>query len=155
MPFKFNWVLIDELAISSAPLLDCDVEFLHKKGIKSILTLCSEQEAQLPKKISVDFIHKRFILPDHTFKEDLKIKDIMQTLQILGELKKDGPVLVHCLAGVERSPLICMAWLMIKKGTELDASLRYLMQVNQGSNPLPKQLSLLKKLNKKKFSIKL
>lgn len=146
MSFKFNWVLIDELAISSAPINDINLEYIYKEGIKSILTLCSEKEVLLPKKISQNFKHKRLFLPDHNYKEDLHINDIKKALNTINELKKNGPVLVHCYAGVERSPLICIAWLIYKKGIDSDSALRYLMQVNPGTNPLPKQILLLKEL---------
>lgn len=146
MPFKLNWVLINELAISSAPKNKNNLDEIHNRGIKSVITLCSEKEVALPKNIGLKFIHKRFVLPDHTYKEDLKIKDIKRILDIIIELKKFGPVLVHCFAGVERSPLICMAWLISKEGLDLNTSLRYLMQVNPGTNPLPEQLFLLKAL---------
>ena len=63
---------------------------------------------------------------------------------IMEELMDKGSVLVHCYAGVERSPLICIAWLMKNKGLDLDDSLRYLMEVNPGTNPLPQQLNLLR-----------
>lgn len=145
MQFKFNWVLINELAISSAPTNQSNLDKIQKEGIKSVLSLCSEKEVILPKKISLDFEYKRYILPDHTYKKELKFNDILITLNILNELKKNGPVLVHCYAGVERSPLICIAWLIKKRGLDLNTSLRYLMQVNPGTNPLPQQLNLLKR----------
>ena len=144
MFFKFNWVLINELAISSAPTNEKSLLLIKNEGIKSILTLCSEKEVCLPEKISREFIHKRIVLPDHSYKEDLKINDIKKSLDMIFELKKNGPVLVHCYAGIERSPLICIAWLINKKGYDIDTSLRYLMQVNPGTNPLAKQLRLLK-----------
>ncbi len=146
MLFKFNWVLADELAISSAPIYQSHLDQILNEGIKSVITLCSQKEVTLAKNIGLDFIHKRFVLPDHTYEEDLNINDIKATLDIINNLKKTGPVLVHCFAGVERSPLICIAWLISKKGLDLNTSLRYLMQVNPGTNPLPTQLLLLKEL---------
>ena len=147
MIFKFNWVLINELAISSAPNNEKFLDYIKNEGIKSILTLCSEKEVFLPEKISKEFIHKRIVLPDHSYKEDLKFNHIKISLDMIQELKKNGPVLVHCYAGVERSPLICIAWLINKKGYDIETSLRYLMQVNPGTNPLPEQLSLLRSLH--------
>lgn len=147
MKFKFNWVLINELAISSAPNNEKFLDYIKNEGIKSILTLCSETEVYLPKKINLEFVHKRIILPDHSYKEDLKFHHIKKSLDMICELKKNGPVLVHCYAGVERAPLICIAWLINKKGYDMETSLRYLMHVNPGTNPLPKQLSLLRDLN--------
>ena len=101
-------------------------------------------EIKLPNKITQKFNHRRLVLPDHSYKINLKYEDINKALVIIEELVKEGPVLVHCYAGVERSPLICIAWLMKSKGLDLDDSLRYLMDVNPGTNPLPKQLNLLR-----------
>ena len=143
MNFKFNWVLINELAISSAPTKVDDIEKIEKEGIKSILTLCAEKEVKLAENISSKFSHRRFILPDHTCQKDLNVNDLENALNYINELIQHGPTLVHCYAGIERSPLLCMAWLIKKKGLDFDSALRYMMQVNPGTNPLPKQLLLL------------
>ena len=142
--FKFNWVLVNELAISSAPSKEENLEYICNEGIKSIFTLCSEDEVNLPKNISHQFCHRRLVLPDHTYKINLKNDDIKRALNIMDELIEKGSVLVHCYAGIERSPLICIAWLMKSKGLDIHDSLRYLMEVNPGTNPLPKQLNLLR-----------
>ena len=142
--FKFNWVLFNELAVSSAPSKEENLEYIFKEGIKSIFTLCSEDEIILPKNISHQFFHRRLILPDHSYKINLKIDDITKALDILEELIGKGPVLVHCYAGIERSPLICIAWLIKNKSLDINDALRYLMEVNPGTNPLPKQINLLK-----------
>ena len=142
--FKFNWVLINELAISSAPSKEENLEHIFNEGIKSIFTLCSEDEIKLPNNLTQKFCHRRLILPDHSYKINLKKEDIKKALDIMEDLTKKGSVLVHCYAGVERSPLICIAWLMKNKGLDLDDSLRYLMEVNPGTNPLPQQLNLLR-----------
>ena len=57
-----------------------------------------------------------------------------------------GSVFVHCVAAMERSPLICMAWLISKKNLDLSQSLDYMMQVHPGTSPLPEQLKLLNDL---------
>ena len=137
--------MFNELAISSAPSKDENLEYIYKEGIKSIFTLCSEEEINLPSNIIKKFFHRRLILPDHSYKIKLKNDDIKKALEIINELIGNGSVFVHCYAGVERSPLICIAWLMQSKGLDLDDSLRYLMEVNPGTNPLPQQLNLLRK----------
>ena len=142
--FKFNWVLFNELAISSAPSKKENLEYISKEGIKSIFTLCSEDEIKLPNNITQLFCHRRLILPDHSYERSLKNDDIKKALDIMVELIEKGSILVHCYAGVERSPLICIAWLMHTKGLSIDESLTYLMEVNPGTNPLPKQLNLLR-----------
>jgi protein-tyrosine phosphatase len=55
-------------------------------------------------------------------------------------------VYVHCVAAMERSPLVCLAWLVTRHGQTPERALDYLMQVHPGTNPLPGQLALLGRL---------
>ena len=141
--FKFDWILINELAIGTAPRKSVDLDYIEGEKIKSILTLCSEEEAKLAENIEKRFIHKRIFLPDHRtgiFPEKSQINEVIITLE---EFMKRGSVFVHCVAAMERSPLICMAWLISKKNLDLNQSLDYMMQVHPGTSPLPEQLQLL------------
>ena len=145
--FRFDWVLINELAIGTAPKKIQDLHFIEKEKINSILTLCSEEEAKLAYEIEKRFIHKRIFLPDHRtgiFPEKEQIKNVLKTLD---SLMQKGSVFVHCVAAMERSPLICMAWLMRKRNLDLNQALDYMMQVHPGTSPLPGQLNLLNDLN--------
>lgn len=144
--FKIDWVLINELAIGRAPRKSSDLMELGRYGIKSILSLCAEKEAKLPDEIHQLFYHERFILPDHTYEKKLTVNDLEETLSILQDLKSKGPVYVHCLAGMERSPCVCMAWLIKSLKLSLSEALEYLMQVHKGTSPLPNQLNALRKL---------
>ena len=47
---------------------------------------------------------------------------------------------------MERSPLVCLAWLVRRQGLTPQRALDYLMQVHPGTNPLPGQLALLARL---------
>ena len=58
-----------------------------------------------------------------------------------------GPVYVHCFAGVERSPLICIAYLMKNQNIDLQDALEYLMQTHPITNPLKGQLNIISQLN--------
>ena len=44
---------------------------------------------------------------------------------------KEGPVFIHCYAGIERSPLICMAWLVKYKMLSPSEALQYVMEVTK------------------------
>ena len=145
--FKINWVLNNELAISPAPLKESHFEKIKENNIKSILNLCSEEEAPINDEIKNIFNHKRYTLPDHKVNKDILIKDIEKIISIIEILKEKGPVLVHCQAARERSPIICMAWLVTKHKLSPQRALDYLMEVNPRTNPLPSQLKLLHKLN--------
>ena len=141
--FKLDWVLNNELAVGPAPLKESHFEYLANKNIKSILNLCNEKEAPIDEKFKLLFNFKRFTLPDHKVNKEIEIDEIKQIINIIESLKSSGAVYIHCYAGVERSPLICMAWLISKHKLSPQRSLDYLMEVHKGSNPLPSQYKLL------------
>lgn len=144
--FFVNWVLRDEIAIGPAPTQENHIYQLKQAKIQSVLSLCSKQEATPPNDINKIFNCERIILPDHTYNKKISLKEIKIALQILEELKKFGPTFVHCKAAVERSPLICVAWLIKYESLTMQQSLNYLMRVNPGTCPSADQLKLLKNL---------
>ena len=148
--FRLNWVLINEVAIGPAPLKQSHLDQIKKEGIKSIFSLCSEKEAPTPEGIKDQFNCQRFILPDHKTGKFPTSEELNKALVKLEEIIEKGPVFVHCVAAMERSPLICMAWLIKKHNLNTQQSLDYLMQIHPGTNPLPGQLDLLNKLSKSK-----
>ena len=145
---SFSWVLVDELMVGSAPRLEDDLKQLESEGIKSILTLCSNEEVDIPEGINKLFFRESFVLPDHTFKRYPEPDEILEVLNILEKIMDHGPVYVHCFAGIERSPLICMAWLIKKHKMEVNESLRYMMSIHKKTNPLPFQIDCLHKFKK-------
>ena len=145
--FFVNWVLKDEIAIGPAPTKEIHIYQLQEKKIKGILSLCSIEEVTPPNDINKIFRCERIVLPDHTYDKKMNFAEIMKVLDRLKELKKFGPIFVHCRAAVERSPLICIAWLVKNKNLTIQQSLDYLMRVNQGTCPSSDQLNLLKNLN--------
>ena len=144
---KFNWVIRNELAIGTAPQKQSDLKLLKEFKVTSILSLCSEDEALRPKNIEKDFLCKRVILPDHTYSREMNQKELKLALNVLEELKTKGTAYIHCKAAVERSPLVCIAWLIKNKGLSINQALNYLMQVNKGTCPSKENLDLLKDLN--------
>ena len=145
--FKVDWVLINKLCIGIAPLSKNHLNVLREEGVSSILSLCSEDEVKLPSDLGLFFNHKRYVLPDHKTGRPPTLNEIDSTLVILSELmKSDKPVFIHCVASVERSPLICMAWLIKKHNLNKFQSLNYLMQKNKGTCPTTNQLKILDNL---------
>mgnify|MGYP000294534184 CR=1 FL=1 len=140
---RFNWLLEEELAIGIAPQKEEHLLFLKRNGINSILNLCHDKEVDIPKNINETFIYKKFSLTDHKFSELITIEKIKIVLEIIDELIKKGPLFINCKAAVERSPLICMAWLIKKHNLNKLQSLNYLMQKNKGTCPSIKQLKIL------------
>lgn len=140
---RFNWLLEEELAIGVAPLTNEHLLFLKTNGINAILNLCYEEEVNIPKNISNDFIFERFSLPDHNFTEEITIEKINIVLVLIEKLIKKGPLFIHCKEAIERSPLICMAWLIKKHNLNKLQALNYLMKKNKFSCPTTNQLRIL------------
>ncbi len=132
-----------KLAIGIAPTKVDHLKILKNQGIKSILSLCDISEATPPKGMSEIFNCERVVLPDHKSDRNLEIKEISNAINIIKKMEERIPIYVHCLAGKERSPLICMAWLRIKKKIDNIQALRYMMQVHSGTCPLDNHLLVL------------
>ena len=144
--FRIDWVLVDELAIGPAPRATRHLDRLEEQGLKAVLSLCSEAEARRPEGFNHRFISSRLVLPDHRAERLPEHQELQAALEALLALRANGPVFVHCVAAMERSPLVCLAWLVSRHGQKPQAALDYLMQVHPGTNPLPGQLMLLAQL---------
>ena len=154
--FKFDWVLKDELAIGNNPKNQDDIDYLRNKGIFSVLNLCSKDEAPFVNNMESLFNCIRVPLPDHKTGRLPSNNELIEAFKKLIELKKIGKVYVHCFASVERSPLVCIGFLMIKKKCDLFTAIEYINKVHPETNPLNKQLEKLDnaiKLFKKEIKV--
>ena len=144
--FRIDWVLVDQLAIGPAPRNERHLDRLREAEIRCVLSLCSRDEATPPAGLDEKFRTSRYVLPDHRAGRLPTLDELEIALGHLSELQQHGPVFVHCVAAMERSPLVCMAWLVQKHRMTPARALDYLMQQHPGTNPLPGQLALLDKL---------
>ena len=142
---KVDWVIKNKIAIGVAPTKEKDIVTLKNYGIKSILSLCDISEANPPENIQQIFNCKRIVLPDHKSDRNIKIEEISNAIKLISDLEEEIPIYIHCLAGKERSPLICMAWLRIRKNINNIQALQYMMQVHPGTCPLNEHLVVLDK----------
>ena len=148
--FKINWVLVSELAVGPAPGNLEDLYLIKTYGIKNIISLCNAEECQNIPEITEIFNYFSYPLPDHKSNFTISINQINEILDKVKEFKEFGSTYVHCLAGVERSPLICMAWLIRECSLDIETSLQYLMKVNPRTCPLQYQLNVLKDIKNAK-----
>ena len=144
--FRIDWVLIDELAIGPAPRTERHLDRLREAGISCVLSLCSPDEATPPAGVGEGFLTSRYVLPDHRAGRLPTMDELETALAHLAELQQHGPVFVHCVAAMERSPLVCLAWLVRQHRMSPERALDYLMQQHPGTNPLPGQLAMLNQL---------
>ena len=99
-----------------------------------------------PQDLSDSFATRRFVLPDHRAGRLPDIDELRMALGHLAELSCQGSVYVHCVAAMERSPLVCLGWLVQQHNMKPENALDYLMQQHPGTNPLPGQLNLINNL---------
>lgn len=145
--FRIDWVLVNELAIGPAPRPGRQLDLLKAAGVRVILSLCSAEEAPPPPGLRGLFRCERLVLPDHCSGRLPLATELEEALHLLTLLKPAGPVYVHCVAAMERSPLLCLAWLIRERRLSIEQSLVYLMHIHPGTNPLPGQLDLLRRLS--------
>lgn len=146
MVLPVSWVLRNRLALGPAPRHDDDLDWLANQGVTAVLSLCCTSEAAPPPGLEERFHCRRLVLPDHRAGRAPEPAELERALGLLAELEGHGAVYVHCLAGVERSPLLCLAWLMRQRRLSLVAALDYLMQIHPPTGPLPEQLESLRAL---------
>ena len=144
--FRLDWVLVEDLAVGPAPRAERHLDRLEAAGLKAVLSLCGSDEAALADGLSERFRHQRFVLPDHRAGRLPELAELEGALAALADLSQQGPVYVHCVAAMERSPLVCLGWLVSRHRQSPERALAYLMQVHPGTNPLPGQLALLAEL---------
>ena len=145
--FPISWVLVQDLALGPAPVATRHLNRLEAEGISSVLSLCSTEEKAAPPDLEERFHCRRLVLPDHRSQGTLSIGQLEQALEVLAELRSHGPVFVHCVAAIERSPLVCLAWLMREHGLSRQNALDYLLQVHPGTSPSAAHLMLLNQLS--------
>ena len=145
-PKPLRWILPHRLAVG--PIPDETIEtHLTQSGIKAILTLCDETEGTLPSKISDRFQWQRFVLPDSHYEVKMKSSELHKALQYLrATLSQDLPTYVHCLAGMERSPTVCVSYLCLYEKMPLWEALNWVKQCNPRTSITPEQLQVIQQL---------
>lgn len=143
---RLTWLLMDELAVGTAPSSAGDLDRLERDGVRGVFSLCAAEEAPPPGGMAERFHCIRLPLPDHRHQCAPTPQQLGTVLAELTSLRRLGPVYVHCVAGVERSPLVAMAWLIHSRRMSWQAALDYVQQTHPGTSPLPEQLAVLRSL---------
>ncbi|HEY9647659.1 MAG TPA: dual specificity protein phosphatase [Chroococcidiopsis sp.] len=139
-----NWVLPGTLALGrlpregeSAPLLDAQ--------IKVIVSLCAPSEGTLPADVQQNFYCVRHILPDSDFYIPLRVDQLATVVHLIHlHIQNEKPVYVHCLAGMERSPTVCIAYLCRYHRVDLWEAINSVRQVRPTALPTNAQLRVIR-----------
>ena len=142
--FIFDWILINKLAIGTSPTQEKDLILLKKHKVKNILGLCSEDEVKWNKNINNDFSCFRFVLPDSHKKILPTAEELSTAFNLLKDLIKEDITFIHCVASMERSPLLCIMYVMEKYRLNVEDALDFVKRVHRETNPTNDQLLCIK-----------
>ncbi len=145
--YKIDWILRNKIAIGKPPLIEEHFEIIKKKGIKSIFNLCTEKEVPTPKGLLGNLDFYRYPLPDHKVKKKLEEFELTEVIRVTEKLLETGPVFIHCYAAVERSPFVCIAWLVLKEKISFLNAFDHVKESHIETNPIKQHLDLLMSLN--------
>jgi len=146
--FYFNWILSNRLAIGTSPLKEDNVNFLISNGIKNIIGLCSVDEIGWHEQVESHFKTIRVVLPDSHSNDLPTFEQLQKAYNSLEEFVKDDITFIHCVASIERSPMLCILYVMKKYNITLENSLDYVKRMHKYTNPTNSQLKTLNKYAK-------
>lgn len=119
-----NFDKVDKYLYRSAKLKPVDIMMLKDIGIKKIISLDDElghEIADICQKLKI----KHLILPIDIY-DNKSIRGIVND-NLVSTIRKDGPTLVHCRAGKDRTGLVCAIYSLMtgKKIDEVKKRLFY------------------------------
>jgi hypothetical protein len=146
-PFRFSWVLQQELAIGPMPRTLGDWEQLRRAGIRSRFSCCYPEEEQTCVPPPTDFVEARCSLPDHRAQETMRPERLSEAISGARHLLDSHPPLyLHCWAGQERSALIAVALVSSMRALSLLDALLWVKRTHRGAAPLYAHLEMLESL---------
>jgi len=124
-----------------------DAVRLHQAGIRSVLTLCAPEEGTLPSDIPEQFTWLRLVLPDSRHPAPPDVAQMECAVRYVHDQISQGhPIYVHCLAGIERSPTVCIAYLCQYHHLELWDAIHQVKQVRPQTLLSDLQMQTLRQL---------
>lgn len=143
---RISWVIPGKLAVGGSPQPG-DSTLLAQAGIKIVFSLCANSEERLPDDVNDNFRCLRLVLPDSHYKSEIQVSQLAAAVDIVNHsIEHELPIYVHCLAGIERSPTVCIAYLCQHQKLQLWEALNWLKQVHPPSMPTESQLRAVRKL---------
>lgn len=140
----FDWVLPNQLAVGRLPRSGEGLVLQHI-GIRSVISLCAESEGAWPEDLKQQIRCVRYVLPDSHYSWPLSAPQIAEAVELLHrELSTHAPVFVHCLAGIERSPTLCIAYLCRYQHLSLWEAHNWVKQAHAESVPTDAQLQAIR-----------
>lgn len=108
----------------------CDLEALTRHGIRAVVD-ASNRDGN-PRFPGIRYCEVRIADPDERLAEFLP-----GLVAFIDEARRHGPVLLHCVAGVSRSPALAICYLHERHGLPILAALQQVRSRRVQANPHP------------------
>jgi atypical dual specificity phosphatase len=143
---SYRWIIQGKLAVGPIPN-PTSLPQLQAAGFRSVLSLCGETEGKLPPEVPQVFNWMRLVLPDSHYAQQMQVESLAQAVAFVDDsIRTQGPIYVHCLAGMERSPTVCVSYLCVYQGLEVWEALNWVKQSNPRTSLTPPQVQVIQKL---------
>jgi atypical dual specificity phosphatase len=145
-PKPFRWIIDQRLAVGPIPNPNTQTQLLSA-GIRAVLTLCAEQEGTPPAALLDAVQWTRYVLPDSHYDAPLTVELLEPAVEIVRQAIVDRlPIYVHCFAGIERSPTVCVAYLCKYEQMQPWEALNSVKQSNPRTGLTPEQVRVIQAL---------
>ncbi len=121
--------ITDDLAVASLEAA-WDLQKLIRHGIRAIVD-ASNRDGN-PRYPGIGYHEVRIADPDERLPQFLP-----GVMAFIDEARRRGPVLLHCVAGVSRSPALAICYLHERHGLSLPAALTYVRSRRVQADPHP------------------
>ncbi len=146
MLIRFSWIIPNRLAVGSFPHQDYEITYLSKMGITSVLSLTEPKELKIPQPLKNHFVWQNVAIPDGAKGGVPKLEHFKDAYAILSRWQERGHgTFVHCLAGVGRSPSVCVAYLAKSQGIPLAEAIAKVQDRHPIARPDPAQIAVMEK----------
>ena len=123
--------------------------FLRSVGITHVLN-CAEELSARPQQYGTDVVIQHIPMEDDETPE-VEQQILKAVNQLQDWYRRDYRVLVHCRAGISRSPTVVLAWLMLYKNMSFDDAWKKVVMARNFIRPNDYFMNLLKKFDKEPF----
>jgi hypothetical protein len=127
--------ITDDLAVASL-VAASDPQALSQHGIRAVVD-ASNREGN-PRFPGIRYHEVRIADPDERLTEFLP-----GVVAFIDEARRRGPVLLHCVAGISRSPVLAICYLHERHGLSLPAALHHVRSRRVHADPHPLFLRLI------------
>lgn len=138
---QLSWVIPGKLALGGLPRSSLP---LTQGKISAILSLSHPSEGSLPAHFDKQFHCHRCPLPDSRWQEELTSQQLAGAVEIVHHsLQNHQSIYVHCWAGIERAPTVCIAYLCQYDRQNLWDALEWVKTVHPPTRPTSAQLRMI------------